>query len=115
MARRTFDSTGKIKESHPVYYGAVREVVKKNNVPLIDLDKKSQALLQQFGPEDSKLLFLHLAPGEHPNYPDGKDFICKIYLLKGAFACNCRGKAGQAVDCSLFYLGSKRNVINLSD
>lgn len=73
VARRTFDSTGKIKESHPVYSGAVREVAKKNNVPLIDLDKKSQALLQQFGPEDSKLLFLHLAPGEHPNYPDGKE------------------------------------------
>lgn len=73
VARRTFDSTGKIKESHPVYSGAVREVAKKNNVPLIDLDKKSQALLQQFGPEYSKLLFLHLALGEHPNYPDGKE------------------------------------------
>ncbi|HZE84494.1 MAG TPA: GntR family transcriptional regulator, partial [Puia sp.] len=29
-------------------------------------------LLQQFGPEDSKLLFNYLAPGQNPNYPDGR-------------------------------------------
>ncbi|MCW3107458.1 MAG: GntR family transcriptional regulator [Segetibacter sp.] len=72
VARRTFDSaTAQIKESHPIYADAVREVAKQNNVPLIDLDEKSKALLQQFGPEDSKLLFNHLTPGEHPNYPSG--------------------------------------------
>ena len=38
VARRTFDSTGHIKESHPVYADAVREVAKQLNVPLIDLD-----------------------------------------------------------------------------
>ena len=37
-----------------------------------DLDEKSRALYQQFGEEKSKLLFLQLEPGEHPNYPDGK-------------------------------------------
>jgi len=72
VARRTFDSTGKIKESHPVYADAVREVAKQLNVPLIDLDQKSMALYQQMGPETSKNLFNHLQPGEHPNYPEGK-------------------------------------------
>ena len=38
---------------------------------MIDLDAKSQALLQQWGVEESKLLFNQLAPGEHPNYPKG--------------------------------------------
>ncbi|PSL34126.1 hypothetical protein CLV60_101495 [Dyadobacter jiangsuensis] len=42
-------------------------------VPLIDLDKRSQALLQNMGVENSKLLFLHLMPGENPNYPAGKE------------------------------------------
>jgi hypothetical protein len=41
-------------------------------VPLIDLDKESQALLQKYGPEDSKFLYNQLAPGENPNYPQGK-------------------------------------------
>jgi lysophospholipase L1-like esterase len=40
---------------------------------LIDLDAKSMTLYQQFGKENSKLLFLQLKPGEHPNYPEGKE------------------------------------------
>jgi lysophospholipase L1-like esterase len=58
--------------THEVYSEIVRSVAKQLNVPLIDLDKKSQALLQQMGDEDSKVLFNHLQPGEHPNYPQGK-------------------------------------------
>jgi len=73
VARRTFDSvTAQITESHPVYSDVVRTVAKQNNVALIDLDAKSMALLQQLGPENSKLLYNHLVSGEHPNYPDGK-------------------------------------------
>lgn len=72
VARRKFDSTGHIVGTHDVYSAIVRSVAKNNNVPLIDLDLKSQALLQQFGPETSKLFFNHLNPGEHPNYPDGQ-------------------------------------------
>lgn len=71
-ARRKFDSTGRIQETHPVYSDVVRVVATEKGVPLIDLDKKSQELLQQFGGENSKWLFNHLAPGEHPNYPDGR-------------------------------------------
>jgi lysophospholipase L1-like esterase len=55
-----------------VYSQIVRDVAKQMNVPLIDLDKKSQSLLQQFGVANSKLLYNHLQPGEHPNYPEGK-------------------------------------------
>ena len=45
----------------------------EEKVVLIDLDKISQALYQQLGVEKSKLLFLQLQKGEHPNYPDGKE------------------------------------------
>jgi lysophospholipase L1-like esterase len=73
VARRKFDTNGKIEGTHDVYAAIVRVVAKENNVPLIDVDKDSQALLQQLGAEPSKLLFNHLAPGEHPNYPAGKE------------------------------------------
>ncbi len=53
--------------------GIVRSVATEQKVFLVDLDKKSQELYQQLGEEHSKLLFLHLKPGEHPNYPEGKD------------------------------------------
>ncbi|HEY0067358.1 MAG TPA: rhamnogalacturonan acetylesterase [Flavisolibacter sp.] len=72
VTRRRFDSLGRIQETHPLYSAVVRELAKELNVPLIDLDRRSQELLQQFGEENSKLLFLHLQPGEHPNYPQGK-------------------------------------------
>jgi lysophospholipase L1-like esterase len=73
VARRKFDANGKIEGTHEVYAAIVRNVAKENNVPLIDVDKESQALLQQLGVEPSKLLFNHLVPGEHPNYPQGKE------------------------------------------
>ena len=73
VARRKFDSTGRVVGTHDVYAQIVRNVAKENNVPLIDLDKEGQALLQQWGEDKSKLLFNHLAPDEHPNYPKGKE------------------------------------------
>jgi lysophospholipase L1-like esterase len=73
VARRSFDSSGRVTGTHDVYAQIVRDVAKENNVPLIDLDKEAQALYQQWGVEKSKLLFNQLAPGEHPNYPQGKE------------------------------------------
>ncbi|HUC80151.1 MAG TPA: rhamnogalacturonan acetylesterase [Flavisolibacter sp.] len=71
-ARRKFDAAGKVIGTHDVYAAIVRSVAQKQQVPLIDLDVKSQALIQQLGVDASKLLFNHLQPGEHPNYPEGK-------------------------------------------
>jgi lysophospholipase L1-like esterase len=72
VARRKFDINGKIVGTHDLYAQLVREVAKETNTPLIDMDVKSQALLQELGPERSALLFNHLKPGDHPNYPGGK-------------------------------------------
>ena len=71
VARRKFDSSGKIEETHAIYTQLVKDVAAKYKVPLIDLDKKSQQLVQQFGPDDSKYLYNYLDPGENPHYPEG--------------------------------------------
>ena len=71
-ARRKFNFAGQIEDTHELYAALVRKVAEEQHVPLIDLSKKSMALLQQFGQENSKILFNHLAPGENPNYPQGK-------------------------------------------
>jgi lysophospholipase L1-like esterase len=73
VSRRRFDTSGVALETHREYSMYVKEVAQKENVLFIDLDAKSRALYQQFGKENSRLLFLQLKPGEHPNYPDGKD------------------------------------------
>jgi len=71
VARRKFDSSGHIADTHEQYAAIVRSVAQQYKVPLIDLDTESMALLQQYGPENSKWLFNYLTPGEHPNYPEG--------------------------------------------
>jgi lysophospholipase L1-like esterase len=73
VARRKFDAGGKVQETHAVYAAIVRRVAAEQHTPLIDLDKESQSLLQQLGPENSKFLFDYLTPGEHPNYPLGRE------------------------------------------
>ncbi|MCB0777242.1 MAG: rhamnogalacturonan acetylesterase [Chitinophagaceae bacterium] len=72
VSRRKFDKDGNAVETHKEYSALTREVAKEQNVLFVDLDEKSRALYQQFGEQNSKLLFLQLQPGEHPNYPDGK-------------------------------------------
>jgi len=73
VARRKFDSSGNIIDTHQQYAQLIKDVAKKDNVVLIDLNKESMALLQQTGPENSKYFFNYLKPGEHPNYPNGRE------------------------------------------
>jgi lysophospholipase L1-like esterase len=73
VARRKFDATGQLEDTHAAYSALVRQVAAEEQAALIDLDALSQALYRQLGVEPSKLLFLHLAAGDHPNYPTGKE------------------------------------------
>jgi lysophospholipase L1-like esterase len=72
VARRKFDTTGTIVGTHDVYSAIVRKLAAEQKVPLIDLDRNSQALLQKLGPEKSKKLFNYLTPEESINYPQGR-------------------------------------------
>lgn len=72
VARRNFNAQGIIQGTHDQYSELVRKVAAEQQVPLIDLDKESQALVQQYGPDDSKFLYNYLDPGQNPNYPQGK-------------------------------------------
>lgn len=73
VSRRRFDKEGKATETHTEYSALERTLAAKENVLMIDLDKLSMDLYQQFGAENSKWLFLQLQPNEHPNYPEGKN------------------------------------------
>lgn len=72
VARRKFNAQGVIQGTHDQYSELVRKVAADQQVPLIDLDKESQALVQQYGPDDSKFLYDYVDAGENPNYPQGK-------------------------------------------
>lgn len=71
VTRMKFDKAGKAQPTHVAYSAAVHEVGKAFHVPVIDLDSSSLQLLQIYGPENAKLLFMHLDSMEHPHYPNG--------------------------------------------
>lgn len=71
VVRRRFDSSGAFYDTHGEYPELVREVAAEQQVALIDLHRATERLLHHYGPESSKRLFLHLAAGGEPNYPEG--------------------------------------------
>ncbi|HVQ36329.1 MAG TPA: rhamnogalacturonan acetylesterase [Pyrinomonadaceae bacterium] len=71
VMRRRFDEAGRFYDTHGEYPEAVRGAAAEYKVAIIDMHRKSEVVLKQHGPEDSKKLFLQLKPGENPNYPAG--------------------------------------------
>lgn len=71
VMRRRFDKDGNFQDSHGVYPDIVRAVAAEYKVALIDMHRKSEQLIKQYGVEESRKLFLQLKPGENANYPKG--------------------------------------------
>lgn len=66
MNRRTFDSEGKIANSHGDYPDAVRKLAKEEGIALIDLHAMSKTLYEAWGDEGSKKAFVHFPAGTFP-------------------------------------------------
>ena len=73
VMRRRFDKDGRFYDSHGEYPEIVRAVAREHGVPLIDMHRKSEAVIVRYGVEGSRKLFLQLRPGENANYPNGVD------------------------------------------
>jgi lysophospholipase L1-like esterase len=71
VARRRVDEQGKFVDGHGEYPDIVRNVAREFDVPLIDMHRSSGAVLERYGVDASKQLFLILPPDTHPNYPQG--------------------------------------------
>lgn len=72
IVRRKFNSNGKLEDTMGDYIVVVRELAAEMKVPLVDLHQKFGELVEHYGPEESKKLFLYIAPGVFPKLPDGK-------------------------------------------
>lgn len=71
VMRRRFDKQGIFQDTHGEYPDIVRSVAAEQKVALIDMHRKSERVLKQYGAEESRQLFLQLKPGENANYPQG--------------------------------------------
>jgi lysophospholipase L1-like esterase len=72
VSRRKFDENAKIINTHSPYDEAMKALAHEMHIPLIDLCEKSKILLEKYGDEESKKLFLWVKPGEYAKYPEGR-------------------------------------------
>jgi lysophospholipase L1-like esterase len=72
IVRRIFDKNGKLVNTFGDYIDTVRALAKEMNVPLVDLYKKTGEMVESYGPEESKKLFLYIEPGLFTKLPEGK-------------------------------------------
>ena len=73
VSRRFFVGDGNMLYTHGEYPRAIRQLAAKESIPLCDLKLDSRKLYLQLGEEKTAELFVRLAPGEHPDFPDGHD------------------------------------------
>lgn len=78
MHRRKFDDQGRIVNTLGDYPEAMRQLAKKENVPLIDLNAMSKTLFEALGPEGTLRAFVHYPaetfPGQREELNDDTHF-----------------------------------------
>ncbi|WP_321478726.1 rhamnogalacturonan acetylesterase [uncultured Bacteroides sp.] len=76
--RRSFNSEGKITDTHGEYPDAMRWLAHKENIPLIDLNAMTRILYEAMGVEKSKKAFVHYPaktfPGQTKALADNTHF-----------------------------------------
>ena len=73
VARRFFTGDHSLMYTHGEYPAAIRRLAQARGIPLCDLNRDSRALYLSLGEEKTAELFVRLAPGENPDFPDGHD------------------------------------------
>lgn len=63
--------SGKLSESHGDYPEAVRQLAQMRKLTLVDMTQLTHAYFDGIGQAATTKLFLNLAAGESPNYPNG--------------------------------------------
>jgi lysophospholipase L1-like esterase len=71
LARRQFDASGSLLNSHGDFPDAMRVLSKRESVLCIDLNALSMMRISDVGDFESRKWFMHLPLGRYPNYPDG--------------------------------------------
>jgi lysophospholipase L1-like esterase len=72
VVRRSFDSEGKLRDTHGDYPEAFRRVASAHSVPLLELERESRDLIQKLGDDLSKRMFMWVDLGEYDTLPEGR-------------------------------------------
>jgi lysophospholipase L1-like esterase len=72
VVRRYFNADGVLTDAHGAYGYVLRRVAVERAVAFVDLQLMTEDLVASLGPERSKALYLHVAAGEYPHFPQAK-------------------------------------------
>lgn len=72
IVRRKFDENGRLINTLADYTAATRQTAEETHTPLIDMDEKTRALIQEMGPEASKSIYLWVSKNDYPNLKTDK-------------------------------------------
>ncbi len=72
IVRRHFNADGTLQESIGRYVPAALEVGAETGTPCVDMNAMTKKLVEGYGPEASKALYIHVGPGLYKRFPDGK-------------------------------------------
>lgn len=86
--RCIFGKDGTLVDTHLEYPEAARQVAEKEQVPLLDLEAKTAALLRHMGPERSRTLFAGCGPGDYPAEPKGRQDGTHFNALGASRVCD---------------------------
>ena len=71
MGKRRYDSAGRFINDFVDRSAAMKQLAAEKNVPLIDLNAKSIGFYNSIGVTATTNVFLWLAPGQYPRFPNG--------------------------------------------
>jgi lysophospholipase L1-like esterase len=72
VVRRKWDAKGNLVDTHGEYPDAMRSVAREENVPLLELQRLTVALLEKQGVEESKRIYLWIPAGAYASLPTGR-------------------------------------------
>lgn len=72
LCQRIF-ADGVLQDTLGEYPRVIRQLAEERSLPLMDLYAESRRVVSGLGAEKSRALYMHLAPGEFPAWPEGKE------------------------------------------
>lgn len=73
IVRRQFNAKGVLEDTHGLYPLVVRDVARELQVPLIDLQLRTEELVQRAGPDSSKALYVFTTAGQFSAFPAARE------------------------------------------
>ena len=104
VSRRFFVGGGSMLYTHGEYPRAIRLLAEEKQIPLIDLKKASRELYLSLGEEKTAELFVRLAPGENPDYPEGHDDKTHFNAYGAGVICSLVVAGMRKIPCCAAFL-----------